>query len=247
MRTAWRFGAALVAATLVPFVGYAAALKVFPVRIVLTPAQPVQTMTIENDSDEPSRVQLRVYAWRQDQGEDVFEETRDVLANPALFEVAPGGTQIARFGLRTAPGTTEKAYRVFLEEVPTERPSRPGEVRTLLRISIPIFVPPPQQAPMQLVWRAVPAGPGQVQLLVRNEGAAHVQINRLALHRPGGAALGARDVSLYLLPGTAKAVMLDSAAPVVAGQALRLDAMTDQKDVSVDLVTEAAGRDAGRP
>lgn len=246
MRPALRIGAALLALSLAPVAVNAAALKLFPVRIVLTPAEPVQTMTVENDSDEISRVQLRVYAWRQEGGEDLLEETRDVLANPAQFEVAPGATQIARLGLRTSPGAVEKAYRVILEEVPTERPTRPGEVRTLLRISVPIFVPS-SQAAGRLVWRAVPYGPRRLALDIRNEGSAHVQINRLTLVRAGGAALGANDVSAYLLPGTARRVTIDTDEPVRAGEALRLEASTDQGDLSVDLVTEAAAREDGRP
>lgn len=237
---------ALAALALAPAPAWAGALKVFPVRIVLTGETPVATMTIENAGAEASRVQLRVYAWRQEQGIDRFEETREILANPPLFEVAPGGTQIARFGLRTGIGAVEKGYRVFLEEVPGTGPGRPGEVKALLRISIPIFVPAPGAAP-QLAWRLWPSGPGQVSLAIRNEGSAHIQINRLTLTRKAGGALGTRDMSLYLLPGSAQQVTLDVGAPVRAGEAVRLAAITDQADQSVDLVSEAAPDGAGRP
>src|SRR5882757_10396682 len=124
MRAPLRASGAAVALFLLSVAAQAASLKVYPVRIVLTPKEPVQTMTIQNSSTEPARIQLRVYAWRQENGKDVFEETRDVLANPGLFEIAAKGEQIARFGLRTSPGTAEKSYRVFLEEVPGSRPSQ---------------------------------------------------------------------------------------------------------------------------
>lgn len=240
-----RFAAALLALS-VPGTLSAASLKLFPVRIELSSDQPVQTMTIENDSDEATRVQLRLVAWRQVDGKDVYEETRDVLANPGLFEVPSRGVQIARFGLRTSPGATEKAYRVFLEEVPTDRPSLPGEVRTLLRISVPVFVPPAKPA-MRLDWRAVPGGAGKVAFLIRNDGNVHVQINRLTLKAGRRAAPVSEDMSVYLLPGTEKRVTLDVRDPPREGEAFKIDAMTDQSDLSVDLVMEAPAREAGHP
>ncbi len=245
MRISLRIAATMLAAFLAPGLLGAAVFKLFPVRLELTPEQPVQTMTIENDSDEVSRVQLRLYAWRQEGDRDIYEETRDVLANPGLFEIAPRRTQVARFGLRTSSGTGEKAYRVFLEEVPTDRPSLPGEVRTLLRISVPIFVPPAQPA-ARLSWRLVPAEGGKIAFLVQNEGNVHVQLNRLTLKRTGDATLGSEDMSVYLLPGTARRVLLGVRSPPRTGETLKLEAMTDQADLSVDLVLEAA-HEAGHP
>ncbi|GAY20734.1 MULTISPECIES: molecular chaperone [Sphingobium] len=224
----------------------AAGLKVFPVRVVLTPAEPVQTMAIENSSKESARVQLRVYGWRQEKGEDVLEETRDVLANPALFEVRPGAVQIARFGLRTGTGAAEKSYRVILEEVPGTRAVPAGTVQTLLRISIPIFVPPARGSG-RLVWRAWPSGPRQMTFAIRNEGNAHVQINRLILSRKGGPQVARQDMSVYLLPGSSQQVVLDTAASIASGQTLKLDAMTDQADVAAEIVAEERPREVARP
>ena len=241
-----RAGVAIVAMLLLPLAAQASSLKVYPVRIVLTPKEPVQTMTIQNGSAETARIQLRVFSWRQVDGEDKFEETRDVLANPGLFEIAGQGEQIARFGLRTSPGTVEKSYRVVLEEVPGLRPSEPGQVRTLLRISIPIFVPAPNPIG-RLSWRAWAAGPHRVTFEIRNQGTAHVQINRLALAGRNGTKLGAGDMSVYLLPGASRQVMLDVDAPVRAGEALKLSAVTDQGNLAADLVAEAAPHETGRP
>ncbi|QNA82840.1 molecular chaperone [Sphingomonas sp. So64.6b] len=241
-----RASAVTFAIILLAVAAQAVSLRLYPVRIVLTPKAPVQTMKIQNSSAESARIQVRVFAWRQVGGEDVFEETRDILANPGLFEIAAQGEQIARFGLRTQPGTIEKSYRVFLEEVPGSRAVQPGEVRTLLRISIPIFVPAPQ-ATGRLIWRAWPASSGKMAFAISNTGTAHIQINRLALARADGTKLGADDMSVYLLPGASKQIMLNVDASVRAGEALKLNAVTDQAPLSVDLVSEAAPHEAGRP
>lgn len=241
MRTLFLAGA-LAFAFLAASAAGAAALKVYPVRMVLDPAQPIETMRIENAGDTPSRVQLRIYAWSQADGEDVLTETRDILANPTLFEAAPGKAQIVRFGLRTEPGQSEKSYRVLLEEVPGRRLSRPGGVETLLRISIPIFVPATDDAKQGgdgLRWQAVPAGSGGIALHVRNGGKVHVQVNRLSLSRQGRE-IGRKDLSLYVLPGASQRIALDTGGIIRPGETLRLQAETDRGKLSADIVAEAA-------
>ncbi|WP_239025775.1 fimbrial biogenesis chaperone [Sphingomonas paeninsulae] len=239
MRAQKSICAAAVAALLMPATVQAASLKVYPVRVVLTANEPVQTMKIQNGEAAPVRVQLRVFSWHQENGKDLFEETRDVLANPGLFEIAAGGEQIARFGLRTNLGAAEKSYRVFLEEIPDSRPSEPGKVRTLLRISIPIFASVPNAAG-RLNWRTWASGPGTQTFSVVNQGTAHVQINRLAIMRADGMKLGASDLSAYLLPGASQKITVKIDAPVHPGELVKLNAVTDQGTLT-DVLTNEAG------
>lgn len=84
-------------------------------------------------------------------------------------------------------------------------------------------------------------------LAISNQGTAHVQINRLALARRDGTKLGADDMSVYLLPGASQQIQLDIDAPVRVGEALKLNAVTDQANLSADLVSEAGPREARRP
>ncbi|MDB5713340.1 MAG: molecular chaperone [Sphingomonadales bacterium] len=223
----------------------AGSLTVNPVRIVLTPEEPVQTMRIQNTGSDTSRIQLRLFAWRQEGGKDVFEETRDVLVNPGLFEIGAKGEQIARFGLRTSPGTTEKSYRVFVEEVPDARLSQPGVVRTLLRISIPIFLPA-HEAIARLDWRLWTTPDNKSMVSVSNTGAAHVQISGIVFTR-GATKLGATAMSVYLLPGASQQISLNLEKPIRAGDAVKLEATTDQARFTADLVAESNSREAGRP
>lgn len=240
----WRLGAGAFMLLALPASVAAMTLKIFPVLVVLSPEEPVQTMTIENSSNAPARVQVRVQAWRQEGGKDVFSDTRDVLANPASFEIAPGEAQITRFGMRTTPGATERSYRVFLEEVPGSRPRAPGEVQTLLRVSIPIFVPAKANVG-KLSWTTWPGPAGKMVLAIRNEGTAHVHFHRIALSR-GGKALGGQAMSLYLLPGASQRVEMDVVAPVKAGERLKIDAVAGETRLSADLVSQAGPDETGR-
>ncbi|WP_311266850.1 fimbria/pilus periplasmic chaperone [Sphingobium sp. WCS2017Hpa-17] len=231
-------------AFMVPATTHATTLKIYPVLIQLDGKTLVQTMTIENSSDALARMQVRVVAWRQDNGQDLFEDTRDILANPPLFEVAAGAQQIARFGLRTTAGTTEKSYRIFLEEIPTERPLAPGEVRTLLRVSIPIFVPALGAQP-SLDWQISGTGDKQVMVSVRNTGGAHIHLNRIDIRRADGSALTARQESIYILPGAARSFLLDAPGAIRAGEKLTLDATSDTQRLSVNLVSQAGSHGDG--
>lgn len=245
-RIFWRAVAGLAAAASGCVAAHAGSLTVFPVRVQLSPEEPVQTMTIQNGGGEPARVQLRVYSWRQANGEDVLEETRDVLANPGLFEIAPSGEQIARFGLRADARAEEASYRVVLDEIPVDQALRPGEVRTLLRISIPIFVP--AAAPVRdIAWRAWPVDGGRVTLAIHNRGNTHVQLSGLTLARAGGEVVAEQDMSVYVLPGALREVTIDAARPVNPGETLVLAARTDQGDLAADIVSEALRHEAARP
>lgn len=223
----------------------AGSLTVFPVRIQLSPDEPVQTMTVRNSGGEASRVQMRVYQWSQQAGEDVLSDTREILANPPLFEIVPETEQVARFGLRAQAADVERSYRVIVEEVPIEGSGRVGEVRTLLRLSIPIFVPPATPA-MSIAWHARP-GAGGVTLTAVNQGNVHIQFNRISLTRADGSAIGTRDMSTYVLPGNSADIEIPVTAALATGETIRLQALTDGGEITADIVSGSAQGVAARP
>ena len=97
----------------------AASIGVSPVRATLSASQKTETITVRNTGSELMSVQLEVMSWSQQDGEDVFTATREVLANPPIFTVPPGGSQLIRAGLRRAPDARrELTYRIFLQELP---------------------------------------------------------------------------------------------------------------------------------
>ncbi|PYR27049.1 MAG: hypothetical protein DMF98_07060 [Acidobacteria bacterium] len=82
----------------------------------------------------------------------------------------------SRFALRAATpfGTTEKAYRVFVEELPPV--VKPGEqptgVRVLTKMGIPIFLSPPRPA-AQAILEQVGLQDGKLSFRLRNSGTSH--------------------------------------------------------------------------
>jgi fimbrial chaperone protein len=118
-------------------------------------------------------------------------------------------------------------------------------VRTLLRISIPIFLPA-REAIARLDWRLWTTPDNKSMVSVSNTGAAHVQISQIVFTR-GATKLGATDMSVYLLPGASQQISLNLKKPIRAGDAVKLEATTDQARFTADLVAESNSREAGRP
>jgi fimbrial chaperone protein len=215
----------------------AGSFMVTPVRATLSAKQPVAALTVRNESQEATVVQVEVVTWTQREGSDVYAATRDILATPPIFTVAPGASQLVRIGLRrdADPGR-ELAYRVFLQEVPPPAKSDFRGLRVALRMGIPVFVLPPTAVAPLLQWRAE-AAQGGVSLSLKNEGNAHVQLTDLRLVLPAGGELAREQMSTYVLPGQSRGWRFNRSAP--AGASLRLSARTDGGDLETDVKVEA--------
>ena len=100
-------------------VASAASLGVSPVRVTLSESQSMGSLTVRNDGTEPASLQMEMLNWSQAEGQDVLMPTRELLANPPIFTVPAGGSQLVRVGLRRAPdGQRELTYRIVLQELP---------------------------------------------------------------------------------------------------------------------------------
>ena len=104
-------------------VASAASLGVSPVRVTLSESQSMGSLTVRNDGTEPASLQMEMLNWSQAEGQDVLMPTRELLANPPIFTVPAGGSQLVRVGLRRAPdGQRELTYRLVLQELPPPIP-----------------------------------------------------------------------------------------------------------------------------
>lgn len=223
--------ASLLACTLLPAAALAASLSVAPLRIVLTPERPVASLTMGNAEESEVAVQAEVLAWTQEGGRDVYQPTREVLVNPAIFRLPPGGRQIVRLGLQVPAEAQERSYRVFLRQLPRDQAVAPAgstQVQTLLRIGVPVFVPP-LQLRQSLQWRLLPADAGErgYRLMLDNQGSEHIQLTRLVVRQEGGGELLSKSLSHYALAGQS------------AGIALELPALPPETRLQVEAATDA--------
>jgi fimbrial chaperone protein len=222
-------------------VASAASIGVSPVRVTLSDSQPMGALTVRNDGTEPATLQMGVLSWSQREGKAVLTATRELLANPPIFTVPAGGSQLVRVGMRRAPDAQrELTFRIFLQELPPPPDPDLMGARMLMHISLPVFVLPKVDAKPVLLWQAARTPQGVLKLSLTNNGNAHIQIINFKLSLPGSAQPWVTQQSAeYVLPGQSR----DWTLPVNAenptpppGVTLQLFAQTDAGDIEAEIM-----------
>lgn len=209
---------------------------VSPIRVSLTPQQSTGMLTVRNQSNEQTVVQVQANAWSQHDGADVLEESADLIAVPPLFTLPPGGSQVVRVGLRRPPAAEgELTYRLLLREVPPPPADDFTGLQVALNLSLPVFVLPAGGAQPKLQGGLARDADGTIALQLLNAGNAHVQLQRFELTRPDGSVLNSSALSVYLLPGQSRSWDLEAEA--LPGR-WSLAAKTDSGSVEFELELE---------
>ena len=154
--------------------------------MTLSDSQKIGTITLRNKGTEPVTLQMETIELVTTEGKDVFTATREILANPPIFTIPVGGSQLIRIGLRRASDAQrELAYRIILQELPRTNNSGFIGATMLMRVSLPVFVLPEVAAKPLLHWQAAQTSKGALKLSVSNSGNAHIQIKNFKLSLPG--------------------------------------------------------------
>jgi len=169
---------------------WGSAFNVKPTQLVLSNKAGSALLTVRNESAETLRFQLSAFAWDQSSaGEMALAPTRDVVFFPALLSLAPGEERNIRIGATVAPGSVEKTYRLFVEELPSlvKAGGAAGhQIKVLTRMSIPIFLVPPAAAAGGRIE------PGTLRydklgFAVKNTGNVHFQVRNARVRGVGPA------------------------------------------------------------
>ncbi|TXH06361.1 MAG: molecular chaperone [Nevskiaceae bacterium] len=238
-----------IALLLVGAVAHAAApagIALNPITVSLDAQRPADAVTLTNGTGDNKVIQAEVMRWTRERGEDHYAPAPEMLVSPPMFRVAAGGQQIVRVGLKSraqADSPVEKAYRLFLQEVPETAPSPApagdaaggSALRLLLRFGVPVFLKPAKPQPTSLAWQARQQPDGGVALSVRNDGNRHVKLANVQLTQ-GAQAVNA-DGFAYVFAGETYTWMLKPAKSLAAG-AGTLSASTDDGPVHAGLVLQ---------
>ncbi|MGH8278005.1 MAG: fimbrial biogenesis chaperone [Gammaproteobacteria bacterium] len=214
---------------LVPFGARAASFQVNPIRVTLSAPRSTDVLRVTNSSDSSTVVQMQIVAWTQANGADAYTPSRNLLATPPIFTVAPGGEQIVRIGMRTSPDAKrETCYRLFLTEVPP--PPEPGfrGVQIALRIGIPVFVEPAVATAPDLHWSARRVSASELEISAVNSGTAHAEILKLSVTVAGRSTPIVKEFGGYVLPGATHTWTIKPAAPLPTNVSLDINADTDR-------------------
>jgi fimbrial chaperone protein len=140
---------------------------------------------VRNLDQQPIRFQVRGADWSQDEsGKNVYSDSQSLIWFPRALELAPGESRIIRVGVRATPASREQAFAVVLEEVAVEaaqaEQARGAQVRVLLSVSVPVFVPPAKPQPGGKVESAELRG-GRLAVVIVNEGNRHFSYREAAI------------------------------------------------------------------
>jgi fimbrial chaperone protein len=189
----------LLGSLLVAEIALAGSFSVKPIRISFKDI-PQASMSIGNTSGEEIFVQAELMAWTQQDGKDVYTPSREIMMSPPMFKIPAGEEQTIRLrAMGDGAIAQERAYRLFLQEVPLSK-SKESTVATVLRIGVPIFIQPAKIDPAEYVWQATYSAGGMAVELNNNTN-SHVQITALKLTSPDGKVLSDEKVFVYVLPG----------------------------------------------
>jgi fimbrial chaperone protein len=198
---------------LLPVAARAGDWRVSPIRLDLGRDAKSGAVTVANDSDDRLQVQMTAMEWTQDaEGKDRYEETGEILFFPRLMILDKKEERILRAGIRVPATVMEKAYRLFIEEIPGPRIQQEGTaIAIAIRFGVPIFVHPLKEEPRGEVG-PVTMSEGTLRVPVKNTGNVHFVIQSVLLKGKNGKGeeILSRELSgWYLLAGASRVYTTD--------------------------------------
>ena len=207
----------------------ATSLQAMPVLIEMPTGTATSTVTVRNVGKASFDVQTRIYRWGQKNGEDVLEETDDVVTSPPIHTLQPGNTYAVRI-VRTdgKPVPQEQAFRVLVDQLPDENKMRDGTVSLVMRHSIPVFVSPESGSAPKLTW-SVGTANGRLVLRARNEGGRRIRLSGVTITLENGRTIAFGNGLLgYVLAGSNMEWTAGAGTGTVSpGQIAKITATTD--------------------
>jgi len=184
----------------------AAALQVAPTRLALPPDNRAVALTVTNTGNAPTLLQLEPMRWSQDTGSDDYSATDELIVSPPIFTLDPGAEQIVRLARRDgAAPSEERAYRLFIQEVPTPASRSSQELTVVLRIGVPMFLTPATAPEAALQWNLECTHTGSPVLRILNPGARTVRIDELVVRAD---TVSHPERALYVLAGAIRLLSL---------------------------------------
>lgn len=184
----------------------AANFDVAPTLLTLSDKAASATLVITNRAPEALRFQVSAFAWKQRaDGEMILEATSDIVFFPAMLSLRPKEARQIRIGAKVKPGSVERSYRLFVEELPPvalNAQEQSNSVRVLTKMGLPIFVQAtapkvtPSLTPLQVNGRAL-------TFSVKNSGNTHMRVQKiLVAAKSAGKTVHSEEVpGWYVLAG----------------------------------------------
>lgn len=192
---------------LLPVAAPAGDWRVSPIRLDLGRDAKSGAVTVSNDADDRLQVQMKAFEWTQDaEGKDRYEETGEILFFPRMMILEGKEERILRAGIRVPAVAKEKAFRLFIEEIPGPRKAEGVNVAVAIRFGVPIFVRPLKEEVRGEVGAMAMSG-GALLVPVNNTGNVHFVVQSVLVRGRNGAGeeIFSRELGgWYLLAGVSR-------------------------------------------
>lgn len=190
----------LLLASLTAFNSWAAnSVLLWPIDPKIASDEKATELWMENRGDNTTLMQVRVFLWQQQDGQDRYQTQQQVLASPPMVRIEPGKKQLIRLVKQTpVPAGEETAFRILIDEIPSPQAQNAAKnqagLNFQMRYTVPLFVygngASATSAKPQLAWQLVNRD-GHQALEITNRGSGHARLSRVSL--------GGRSVSDSLL------------------------------------------------
>ncbi len=145
-------------------------------------------LTITNPSGNDLRFEIKGFAWDQapPSGTMQLTPTGDLIVFPPLVTLKAHSMQRVRIGTTVAPGPTEKAYRLLIEELPSEvRAPSASQVNVRTRIGVPVFIEP-IKVTLSGKIESLTIANRVVAVALANTGTTHAMIDNIVIRGMSG-------------------------------------------------------------
>jgi P pilus assembly chaperone PapD len=105
-------------------------------------------------------------------------------------------------------------------------------LQKILRIGVPVVIPPAAEQPPVLAWRIYRTREGKLEVSLTNHGNAHVKVANLSLVNVDGGELGKKQIAAYVLSGQRGNWLIKHIPAPAQGAQLQVIAQTDIGEIN---------------
>jgi fimbrial chaperone protein len=205
---------------------------IVPLRVELGPNR-TSSLTVTN-TEEGKTFEVRVVRWRQQDRQDSYAQSDDLLLAPATFRLEKGASQVVRIQLNRPLDAAEHAYRIFIDEVPAAQEVRPNTLKTVVSMAIPVFVAP-ASGPIAKGEAALSAALERdvLKLEMRNTGKANLKLREWVVTSDKAGDLLKVPSAAYVLVGNT--ITGDYPLRIQADGPLKVKIVTDRGTFTSDV------------
>ncbi len=167
-------GSCIILFLLFPTNGYSVNFSVNPIKVYFNSSNKTNVLEVRNNSDEKVTLNLVANEWSHDhEGNNIYSPTKDLIFFPKILTINKNEEKIIRMGTKLPPGSLEKTYRLFLEEVATPSQQDTTAVRMLMKVGVPVFISPLSTVSEGIIEK-IAIQKGTLEFTVKNKGNIHL-------------------------------------------------------------------------